>query len=393
MVYVPSYYEFVCPVKILSGNLALTNLPFELELLGAHRPMLVTDQGVVGAGLVRRVVAVFEGSGAEVGATFDETPVDSSDLVVAEVTRRYREAGCDALVAVGGGSCMDTAKGAAIMLSEGTLDLLAYQGADRLGKRTVPFIAIPTTAGTGSEVTSAAIIYNASKGIKMAITGSALMPDVAIIDAKMTLSAPARLTAATGMDALTHAIEASYCLQKNPVSDALALAAIRLIVGHLVRAVEQGQDETARLAMANAALLAGMAFSNSMVGMVHSLAHAAGGVAHVPHGVANSIFLPWGVEYNIPKSAAFIAELAPALGAGSSSVEPADQARAVVGAIRNLTAKLNALCGLPLRLRDAGVREADLEPIARAAVNDGSLAMNPEEMTLDDALGVLRKAY
>lgn len=393
MVHVPSYYEFLCPVKILSGNHALGNLPFELDLLGAHRPLIVTDRGVVGAGLARRVEAAFEGSSCAIGATFDETPVDSSDEVVAEVARRFRAADCDALVAVGGGSCMDTAKGAAIMLSENKTELLAYQGADRLKKRTVAFVAIPTTAGTGSEVTAAAVIYNVSKGIKMAITSAALLPDVAIIDTKMTLTVPPRLTAATGMDALTHAVEATYCLQKNPVSDALALAAIRLIVGHLVRAIEQPQDETARLAMANAALLAGMAFSNSMVGMVHSLAHASGGVAHLPHGVANSILLPWGVEYNIAKAAAFIAELAPALGLGVTSVEPADQARAVVGTIRNLTARLNALCGLPLRLRDAGVREEQLEPIARAAVNDGSLVMNPEEMTVDDALALLRKAY
>jgi alcohol dehydrogenase len=160
-----------------------------------------------------------------------------------------------------------------------------------------------------------------------------------------------------------------------------------------VRAVEHGEDEQARLAMANAALLAGMAFSNSMVGMVHSLAHAAGGVAHVPHGVANSIFLPWGVEYNIPKCAAFIAELTPVMGLGITSADAKDQARAVVGAVRNLTARLHALCGLPTRLREAGVREEQLEAIARAAVNDGTVVMNPEELTFEDALGVLKKAY
>jgi len=288
---------------------------------------------------------------------------------------------------------MDTAKGAAIMLTEGTEDLLGYQGAERLRKRTVAFVAIPTTAGTGSEVTAAAVILNESKGIKMAITSYKLMPDVAILDPKMTLSAPPRLTAATGMDAMTHAVEAFYCLQKNPVSDSLAIEAIRLIMSSLVQCVEHGDDEQARLHMANAALLAGMAFSNSMVGMVHSLAHAAGGVAHVTHGVANTIFLPWGVEYNIPKCANFIAELAGPMGLGVGSADAVDQARAVVGAIRNLSARLNALSGLPLRLRDAGVREEQLEAIAKAAVNDGSLIMNPEELTVEDALGILKKAY
>jgi alcohol dehydrogenase len=393
MVYVPGYYEFACPVKILSGNQALSNLPFELDLLGSRRPLLITDKGVVGAGLLDRVKSVFEGSEATLGAIYDETPVDSSDRVVADVVRRYREAGCDALLAVGGGSCMDTAKGAAIMLTEGTEDLLSFQGAERLKKRSVAFVAIPTTAGTGSEVTAVAVIRNESKGVKMAITSYKLLPDVAILDPKMTLSAPPRLTAATGMDALTHAVEAFYCLQKNPVSDSLAIEAIRLIMSSLVRCVEHGDDEQARLYMANAALLAGMAFSNSMVGMIHSLAHAAGGVAHVPHGVANAIFLPWGVEYNIPKRANFIAELAGPMGLGVGSADAVDQARSVVGAIRNLSARLNALSGLPLRLRDAGVREEQLEAIARAAVDDGALAMNPEEVTLEDAFGVLKKAF
>jgi alcohol dehydrogenase len=393
MVYVPGYYEFACPVKILSGNQALLNLPYELELLGAAKPMVVTDPGVVAAGLLDRVKNAFEGAQASVGAIYADTPVDSSDRVVAEVARSYRDHGCDCLVAVGGGSCMDTAKGAAIMLSENTDDLLKYQGAERLKKRKMPFVAIPTTAGTGSEVTCPAVIANVGKGIKMAITAYALMPDVAILDPKMTVSAPPRLTAATGMDAMTHAVEAFYCLQKNPVSDALATAAIRLVMANLVRTVEHGGDEQARLAMANAALLAGMAFSNSMVGMVHSLAHAAGGVAHVPHGVANAIFLPWGVEYNIPKCAPFIAELAPVMGIGITSADAKDQARAVVGAVRNLTARLNALCGLPLRLREAGVREEQLEAIAQAAVNDGTVVMNPEELTFEDALGVLKKAF
>jgi alcohol dehydrogenase len=393
MAYLPSYYEFLCPVKILSGKLALANLPYELDVLGAHNALVVTDAGVVQAGLADRVRAAFEGSESRIGAMFTETPVDSSDVVVAEVARLYEQHGCDSVVAVGGGSCIDTAKGTLIVLTEGTHDLLRFQGANRVKRRRVPLVAIPTTAGTGSEVTTAAVIYNVQKGIKMAFTSPWLLPDVAILDPSMTLSAPPRLTAATGMDALTHAVEATYCLQKNPVSDAFALSAIRLVMAHLVRSVEHGDDVEARLAMANAALLAGIAFSNSMVGMVHSLAHAAGGIAHVPHGVGNAIFLPWGVEYNIAKRARFVAEIGPAMGLGATSAEPQDQARAVVGAIRNLTAQLNALCGLPLRLRDAGVKEEQLEAIARTALNDGTLAMNPEELTFEDALSILRKAY
>ncbi|MBI4704438.1 MAG: iron-containing alcohol dehydrogenase [Deltaproteobacteria bacterium] len=389
----PGYYEFACPVKILSGNQALSNLPYEMGLLGATKALLVTDKGDVAAGLVGRVKAAFAGSAASIAAVFDETPVDSSDKVVARVARLYRDAGCDCLVAVGGGSCLDTAKGANVVLTEGTEDLLAFQGAERTTKPTKPFVAIPTTAGTGSEVTSAAVITNVDKGIKMAITSYRIYPHVAILDPKMTLSVPPRLTAATGMDAMTHAVEAFYCLQKNPVSDAFAVAAIRLVLDNLVRSVEDGANEQARLGMANAALLAGISFSNSMVGLVHSLAHAAGGVAHVPHGVANAIFLPWGVEYNIGKCADVIAELGPVMGVGAASASAEERARAVVGALRGLTGRLYEICGLPLALKDTGVKPEQLEAIARAAINDGTLAMNPAEVSYEDALAVLRKAF
>jgi alcohol dehydrogenase len=278
------------------------------------------------------------------------------------------------------------------MLTEGTDDLLKFQGAERTKKTMKPFIVVPTTAGTGSEVTMAAVITNTEKNIKMSITSYKILPNVAILDPKMTLTMPPKITAATGMDALTHAVEAYYCLQKNPVSDSLSITAIKLVLENLVKAVQNGKDENVRLAMANAALLAGISFSNSLVGVVHSLAHATGGVCHVPHGVANAIFLPWGVEYNIPKRAEMIAELAPLFGAKPSGDARKDAA-AVVQAIRDLNAKLKSLCGLPNTLRETGVTEDKLEAIAKTAVNDGTVAMNPEDVTVPDALGLLKKAF
>jgi len=389
---VPSYYEFFCPVKILSGHQALKNLPYEMDQLGAKRALIVTDPGVVAAGLIQQVQAAFEGSVREIGAIFDQTPPDSSDKVARQVAELFKSKGCDCLVAVGGGSSIDTAKGANLMLTEGTDDLLKFQGAERTKKTMKPFIVVPTTAGTGSEVTMAAVITNTEKNIKMSITSYKILPNVAILDPKMTLTMPPKITAATGMDALTHAVEAYYCLQKNPVSDSLSITAIKLVLENLVKAVQNGQDENLRLAMANAALLAGISFSNSLVGVVHSLAHATGGVCHVPHGVANAIFLPWGVEYNIPKRAGMIAELAPLFGAASSGNAQKD-AQAVVSAIRDLNAKLKSLCGLPTTLRETGVTEDKLEAIAKTAVNDGTVAMNPEDVTVPDALGLLKKAF
>jgi alcohol dehydrogenase len=237
-----------------------------MELLGVKRALIVTDPGVMGAGLIKLVQGVFEGSGKEIGAIYDRTPPDSSAKVVNEVAQIFKEKGCDCFIAVGGGSSIDTTKGANMIVTEGTNDLKKFLGAERLKKPMKPFIAVPTTAGTGSEVTLAAVIYDEDTKTKMTFTSYHLLPQVAILDPKMTMTMPPKITAATGMDALTHAIEAYYCLQKNPVSDSFAIAAIKLIMENLIKCIEHGEDEQARLAMANAALIAGISFSNSWLG-------------------------------------------------------------------------------------------------------------------------------
>jgi len=389
---IPQYYEFACPVKVISGLKAISNLPYEMDLLGAHRALIVTDQGVVGAGLLKIVAGVFEGSNCEMAAVYDQIPPDSSSAVVNQVAKLYQERKCDCFVALGGGSSMDTAKCANMVVTEGTDDLLKFQGAERLKKPMKPFIAIPTTAGTGSEVTLAAIVFDDVKQVKLAFTSYRLLPNVAILDPKMTMTMPPKITAATAMDALTHAIEAYYCLQKNPISDCLALAAIRLIMENIEKCLTDGQDENARLAMANAALIAGISFSNSMVGVVHSTAHACGGIARVPHGVANGILLPWGMENNLEKAGDTIAELAPSLGA-SSKGSPLDQARACIQAVRDLQKRLKNLCGLPTTLKEAGVKQEDLEKIAKLTLNDGAVTYNPENVTYEVALDILKKAF
>ena len=390
----PSYYEFYCPVKILCGNKALPNLPYELQQLGARRPLIVTDAGVAAAGLLDNVTAVFVGSDCEIGTVFDRTPPDSSIETVNELAALYREKQCDSLVAVGGGSVIDTAKGVNIVVSEGSDDLMQFQGIDRLTKPARPLLVIPTTAGTGSEATAAAVISDTERGIKLPFMDARLFPHVAILDPVMTVTMPPKITAATGMDALTHAVEAFYCLGKNPVSDAYAVAAIELIVKHLESCVKDGSDPEERLAMANAALLAGISFSNSLVGVVHSLAHACGGVAHVPHGVANSILLPYGMENNLDKVGGVIADLAPILGADvEARASERERAEAAIAAVRDLGKRLNELCGAPTRLRDAGVTEEQLEAIAKVAINDGAVTYNPEEVSYEDALSLLRQAF
>lgn len=391
----PSYYEFHNPVKIVSGKKALENIPYELEQLGVQRPIVVTDKGVVEAGLLKIVLGAFDGSGLTMGAVFDDTPPDSDVAICNKIAALYRENECDCIIAVGGGSPIDTAKGAGIVLAENAEDLMLYMGAERLTKPIPPLIVVPSTSGTGSEVTYAAVIADREKGIKMAFTSYLMLPRVAVLDPRMTLTLPAKITAATGMDALTHAYEAYYCLQKNPVSDAHAMGAIKLISENLLTAVKDPKNEQARMAMANGALLAGAAFSNSMCGMVHSLGHAAGGVCHVPHGLAMSIFLPFGMEYNIDKAGDTIGELLlPLGGADEYAKTPAAQRPyRAVELVRKLRQDLYDACGLPQTLKDAGVPKDKLDEIANAAINDGAHAFNPEEMDLGDATRMLQAAY
>ncbi|MCK9262567.1 MAG: iron-containing alcohol dehydrogenase [Deltaproteobacteria bacterium] len=390
---IPHYYQHFCPVKILSGHNAVSNIPYEMDILGCRRAMVVTDKGVADAGLINLVREAFADSDKEIGYVFDETPPDSSNRLVNKLARLFEREKCDCFLAVGGGSALDTAKGANIVISEGTDDILSLQGNEIIKKELLPMIAVPTTSGTGSEVTKVAVIYNEEKNVKMAFASDRLYPRVAVLDPRMTMTVPPKLTAATGMDALTHAMEAYTCLQKNPIDDVFARAAIELIRKYLVRAVENGRDEEARLGMANASLLAGIAFSNSMVGMIHALAHACGGVCHAPHGMANAILLPHGLEYNISGIPRPIAEMSGMLGSSIEYMEEKEQAMVTVSLVRNLLGRLNQISGLPVRLRDVGITEDKLPAIASAAINDGAMAFNPVEVSYDEALEVLNKAY
>jgi alcohol dehydrogenase len=389
-----TFFEYVCPVKIVSGRKALANLPYELAQLGSKKPMIITDKGVVAAGLIAKVKAAmveFEGG---ISVIFDETPVDSSDKICDKAADIFRKNGCDALVAVGGGSAIDTAKGVNIVVSENTDDLLKYQGVDRISVSLKPLIVIPTTAGTGSEVTNVAVIVNVAAQVKMALMSNKLFPNVAILDPAMTMSLPPKLTAGTGMDALTHSVEAIYSLQGNPVSSALAAAAIKLVKANVVAAVKDGNNVEARMGMADAALIAGMAFTNAMVGMNHALAHSCGAAAHIPHGVANAILLPYSMEYNIGKAAEKIAAIAPIISDDNlAGLDAKARAMKAVEGVRKLTSELNALCGMPIKLSEAGVKEDMLNHIADLAINDGALTYNPEEMDKNDALAVLKKAF
>ena len=399
----PGYYEYSCRVKIVAGHDALEGIPALLRHVGARRPLLVTDKGVAGAGLVD-IVRQAIGDRLEIGAVADDVPPDSDLKVVHRLSALYRENGCDAMIAVGGGSVMDTAKGINIVVSEGAEDLMKFSGAGALKRPLKPLIAVPTTAGTGSEVTLVAVIKDHERHLKMAFVSFFLLPDAAILDSRMTLSLPAPITASTGMDALTHAVEAYYCLSKNPLSDVTALAAIRLISGNLLKVVRNPSDREGRLAMANAATLAGMAFSNSMVGMVHTLGHATGSVCGVPHGVCMAILLPYGLEYNRHKREVVMGELLFPIGGPGiyGQTAPEDRTNRVIAYVRQLNEDLHEMTGgrharflgeVIDREGNPAVPRERLPDIARTALGDGSIFYNPEDLDYDDLLMVLEAAW
>lgn len=388
------YFEFICPVKILSGPNALENIPVELDRLSASRPLILTDKGVSEAGLTDHVIGSFADSGLTPAVMYRDVPPNSSVETVTAVAGLYTEHDCDAIIAVGGGSVIDTAKGANIMVSEGISDFKDRIGADILRNRLKPLIVVPTTAGTGSEATSGAVIYDSEREQKLLIGSERIIPDSAILDPKMTISLPPKLTAATGMDALAHAVEAYTCLQHNPISDIFATRAISLIAGYLLQAVTNGKDEEARFMMANASLMAGIAFSNAMVGGIHALSHAAGAVGSVPHGGAIAAFFPVVIEYNMEiltdRYGDLLLHLAgPDVFAGTPAPT---RALTFLESVRRLIADLNEACGMPRSLSEYGLTEKDIDTIIEKALDDGSILMNPKNISREDALDLVRKA-
>lgn len=390
------YYEFFCPVKIIAGHAALEHIPFELATLGAKRPLIITDKGVRANNLLAPIEAAFEMADAAIVAIFDDVPPDSSLGTVRSAAKLYRENHCDAIIAVGGGSVIDTSKATNILVSEGGDDLLKYSGAHNLPKPLKPFFVIPTTSGTGSEVTMVAVVSDTEKNVKMPFASYYLMPHAAILDPRMTQTLPPHLTAMTAMDALTHAVEAYTCMAANPISDAYATAAVKKISSHLFNVLDNPNDAQGRLELAQASTMAGIAFSNSMVGIVHSLGHSLGAVVHLPHGLCMNLFLPYVLEYNKEVNGDKIADLLlPLAGADIYAQTPAHlRADKTIATILTMRDRIYSLTKLPRTLRETGkISEAQLDEVAEKALNDGSIIYNPKEATLEDLKSILKKAW
>jgi alcohol dehydrogenase class IV len=377
------------PTRIVLGPGALNRLPEEVERLGMRRPLLVTDVGVVKAGLADRVISVL-GEAGLVHVLFDRVTPDPTEPDVFAGLEAYRSGDCDGILALGGGSPLDAAKLVQLLTSHPP-PLSRYDdatGGDRYVTQPLPpLIAIPTTAGTGSEVSRSGVAFLADTQRKTVIFAPALLPRVALCDPELTLGLPPRTTAATGMDAFTHCLEAYLSNGFHPLADAVALDGLRRVARSLPVAVQEPGNIQARLDMMIAAMEGAMAFQKGL-GNAHALAHALTPVAGLHHGLANAVVLPSVMEFNRSVAAARLARVAVAMGEGSTARDDVLASRAI-----ERVRALNREVGLPTQLRGAGVSEADLGKIAGLAFRDASHQGNPRPTSEPDLLAILRAAY
>ncbi|MDO2949799.1 L-threonine dehydrogenase [Aeromonas simiae] len=366
-----SAFTFYIPTINLMGAGCLSDAADEIARRGHHKALIVTDHILNRLGVVAKVTTLL----AERGVTaivFDETkPNPTVDNVNAGLARLQQEA-CDCVISLGGGSPHDCAKGIALLAANGG-SIKDYEGVDRSAKPQLPLIAINTTAGTASEMTRFCIITDESRHVKMAIVDKHVTPLMSVNDPELMLAKPAGLTAATGMDALTHAIEAYVSSAATPITDASAIMAIQLIAKHLRTAVQQGDNIEAREQMAYAQFLAGMAFNSAGLGYVHAMAHQLGGFYDLPHGVCNAVLLPYVQSFNARVCAARLKEVASFMGVDVSAMDDAQGAAAAIAAIQTLSRDVQ----IPAGLEQLGVKVDDFDRLTENALKDACGLTNP----------------
>ncbi|MFZ0725429.1 MAG: iron-containing alcohol dehydrogenase [Desulfobacterales bacterium] len=373
-------FSFTLPTRIEYGTGAVEKLADELALIDARRVMLITDVRLAASGLLSRFTT-YLASKRIAYDIFARVEANPKEYNVEEGAKKAVSDKPDCLVAIGGGSPIDCAKAISVVASCGGR-ARDYEGYGKIPGEILPLIAIPTTAGSGSEVTFSAVITDSAERVKFSIKDAKIAPRVALVDPEMTISMPPALTAATGMDALTHAIEAFSARAAEPLSDAVALYAVELISAHLRAAVADGRNLEARSAMMLGSLLAAIAFSHSDVAAVHCISEALGGKYDLPHGVCNAVVLPAVMEYNLDYCVERYARIALAMGLNASSAE--GRARVAAAEVKKLATDIR----LP-DFRDLGVKEADIDELARNSAANGSNPDNPRPMSAEDYRNVL----
>ena len=379
-------FGFFIPTVTLLGVGASKDAGAQAKALGATNLLIVTDAGLAKMGVADQIKQLIVDAGLQ-AVIYPGAEPNPTDKNVRDGVKVYQDNKCDGLVTLGGGSSHDCGKGIGLMIANGG-DIRDYEGVNKSSKPMPPFLAINTTAGTASEMTRFCIITNSDTHVKMAIVDWRVTPSVAIDDPLLMVGMPPALTAATGMDALTHAVEAYVSTIANPITDACALMAIKLIADYLRPAVANGTNLEARDKMAYAEYLAGMAFNNASLGYVHAMAHQLGGFYNLPHGVCNAILLPEVCAYNKIACPQRFADIAIALGANIDKLAPVDAADVAIAAIRTLSKDV----GIPAGLAELGVKEADFEVMATNAKKDACQFTNPRLANLQQVMGIFAAA-
>ncbi|MEQ4923836.1 L-threonine dehydrogenase [Proteus hauseri] len=377
---------FYIPSVNKLGSGCLAEAVSSMKDFGFHKALIVTDSILNQLGVVDKVSKLLTESGIS-SVTYDGTApnptVENVEAGLALLTANQ----CDCVISLGGGSPHDCAKGIALVAANGG-KIADYEGVDRSAKPQLPLISINTTAGTASEMTRFCIITDTARHIKMAIVDKNVTPILSVNDSELMIGMPKGLTAATGMDALTHAVEAYVSIAANPITDACALKAVTMISESLRKVVDNGGDEQARENMAYAQFLAGMAFNNASLGYVHAMAHQLGGFYNLPHGVCNAVLLPHVQAYNIQAAAGRLKDIAQAMGVDVSAMSDEQGAQACIEEIRKMAKDV----GIPAGLTELGVKEEDFQTLAQNALKDACAITNPVQGTESDVIELFRQA-
>lgn len=370
--------------KLITGQNALEFLLQSISKFKIQKPLIVTDQGVVKSGTIQHVLNLLEVE----YSIYDSVKPEPELEQVQDCINFYRENQSDAVLAVGGGSALDIAKCVAALAGQNG-DIREFIGTDKITSRDIPLIVIPTTSGTGSEVTNIAILSDTENQMKQGIVSDFLLPDVAIVSPVMSVSCPASVTAASGVDALVHAIEAYISVNHSDITDALALQAIELIVEYLPQAYALPSNLIAREKMATASLMAGLAFGNAGVGAVHALAYPLGGKYKMAHGVSNALMLPYVLKWNVLGCAERLSKIAQLLNLSQGNLHM-ENAEKLVDFLHHFCNQLN----IPAGLRHFGIQEDDIPALAAEAIKvERLLKNNPRQLTINDIEAIYREAF
>lgn len=381
----PQLAKFHTP-EIVFGPGSLAELGNCAQRVGARKPFLVTDSGLEETGWVREALSHLRRAGLR-PVVFSEVTPNPKDHEIAAAYELYLHSGSDVIIAVGGGSCIDAAKGVAILSSNGGT-ILGYAGVDMVAAPIPPLVMAPSTSGTGADVSQFAVITDTTEHTKITIISRTLVPEISVIDPRLLITMPDELNAATGLDALTHAIEAYVSRAHNRLTDHNALHAAHLVTKNLRRSMAQPRHAEPRIGMAQGALEAGMAFTNAILGVTHAMSHQVGGLLDAPHGVLNGVLLPHAIRFNAATDPSRYVPLAAAIGIEVAGKPAGEVADLLAARVRLLADEV----GVPKGLADLGVTEAEIPTLARTTLNDACLATNPREANLAEIEALFKQA-